>query len=113
MFATHRTLAAAAVGAAALGAAAFAPVAGAEMKHEGVTVNILTRPGPVIAGRLEERGEEFKAMTGATINVSSVPFADLFQKLLTDWSTGTTRSTSGCSPPGGRSSSRTAASSPT
>ena len=89
MFATHRTLATAAIGAAALGAAAFAPLAGAEMKHEGVTVNILTRPGPVIAGRLEERGEEFKEMTGATINVSSVPFADLFQKLLTDWSTGT------------------------
>ena len=89
MFEMKRTLVAATVGAAALGAAVFAPVAGAEMKHEGVTVNILTRPGPVIAGRLEERGEEFKAMTGATINVSSVPFADLFQKLLTDWSTGT------------------------
>ena len=89
MFATHRTLAAATIGAAALGAAAFAPLAGAQMKHEGVTVNILTRPGPVIAGRLEQRGEEFKAMTGATINVATVPFADLFQKLLTDWSTGT------------------------
>ena len=89
MFEMKRTLVAATVGAAALGAAVFAPLAGAEMKHEGVTVNILTRPGPVIAGRLEERGEEFKAMTGATINVSSVPFADLFQKLLTDWSTGT------------------------
>jgi multiple sugar transport system substrate-binding protein len=89
MFEMRRTLAAAAIGAAALGATVFAPVAGAEMKHEGVTVNILTRPGPVIAGRLEERGEEFKEMTGATINVSSVPFADLFQKLLTDWSTGT------------------------
>ena len=49
----------------------------------------LTRPGPVIAGRLEERGKEFEAMTGARINVSSVPFADLFQKLLTDWATGT------------------------
>ena len=89
MFEMKRTLALATVGAAALGAAAFAPVAGAEMKHEGVTVNILTRPGPVIAGRLEERGEEFKEMTGATIEVATVPFADLFQKLLTDWSTGT------------------------
>ena len=86
----HRSLAVAAVGAAALTTAtALAPPAHAEMKHEGVTVNILTRPGPVIAGRLEQRGEEFKAMTGATIKVSSVPFADLFQKLLTDWSTGT------------------------
>ena len=61
----------------------------AQQKYEGVEVNLLTRPGPVIAGRLEERGKEFEAMTGARINVSSVPFADLFQKLLTDWATGT------------------------
>jgi multiple sugar transport system substrate-binding protein len=60
-----------------------------QAQHEGVEVNLLTRPGPVIAGRLEERGKEFEAMTGARINVSSVPFADLFQKLLTDWATGT------------------------
>ena len=57
--------------------------------YEGVEVNLLTRPGPVIAGRLEERGREYQEMTGAKINVSSVPFADLFQKLLTDWATGT------------------------
>ncbi|MGH6919304.1 MAG: ABC transporter substrate-binding protein [Geminicoccaceae bacterium] len=61
----------------------------AQKMHEGVEVNLLTRPGPVIAGRLEERGKDFEAMTGAKINVSSVPFADLFQKLLTDWATGT------------------------
>ena len=61
----------------------------AQKTYEGVEVNLLTRPGPVIAGRLEERGKEFEEMTGARINVSSVPFADLFQKLLTDWATGT------------------------
>jgi len=61
----------------------------AQKPYEGVEVYLLTRPGPVIAGRLEERGKEFEAMTGARINVSSVPFADLFQKLLTDWATGT------------------------
>ena len=61
----------------------------AQKAYEGVEVNLLTRPGPVIAGRLEERGKEFEEMTGARINVSSVPFADLFQKLLTDWATGT------------------------
>ena len=32
----------------------------AEGMYDGVTVNILTRPGPVIAGRIVERGEEFK-----------------------------------------------------
>ncbi len=58
-------------------------------QYEGVTVNILTRPGPVIAQRLVDRGEEFKAATGAEIRVDEVPFAELFQKLLTDWATGT------------------------
>ncbi len=76
-----------------LGATAMAGVttlaSSAQAQHEGVTVNLLTRPGPVIAGRLEQRGEEFKEMTGATINVATVPFADLFQKLVTDWQTGT------------------------
>lgn len=86
----RQPLAAALLGAAALtGAAALAPAANAQMKYDGVTINLLTRPGPVIAGRLDERGEEFKAMTGATVKVSTVPFADLFQKLLTDWATGT------------------------
>ena len=28
-------------------------------------------------------------MTGAKVVVATVPFADLFQKLLTDWATGT------------------------
>jgi multiple sugar transport system substrate-binding protein len=57
--------------------------------YSGITVNILTRPGPVIAGRLAERGVEFKEMTGAEIRVDEVPFAELFQKVLTDWATGT------------------------
>jgi multiple sugar transport system substrate-binding protein len=57
--------------------------------HAGVTVNILTRPGPVIAGRLAERGKEFEAATGAKIVVNEVPFAEIFQKIQTDWTTGT------------------------
>ena len=55
----------------------------------GVTVNLLTRPGDVIAKRLAERGVEFEAMTGGKIVVNEVPFAELFQKIQTDWSTGT------------------------
>jgi multiple sugar transport system substrate-binding protein len=74
-------------GAIALTGAATA--AQAQKMYEGIEVNLLTRPGPVIAGRLDERGKEFEALTGAKINVVGVPFADLFQKLLTDWATGT------------------------
>lgn len=58
-------------------------------EYDGVTVNILTRPGPVIAERLAQRGKEFEAATGAKIVVTEVPFAEIFQKIQTDWTTGT------------------------
>ena len=78
------------VGALAAGTAlcgvALAATAG---EFDGVTVNILTRPGYVIAGRLAERGKEFEAKTGGKIVVSEVPFAEIFQKIQTDWTTGT------------------------
>lgn len=81
------------IGRVLLGATAFAATlamtAPASAQYEGVTVNILTRPGPVIAQRMVERGKEFTKMTGAEIRVNEVPFAELFQKLLTDWATGT------------------------
>jgi len=73
-------------GAVALGALPGASVAG---EFDGVTVNILTRPGYVIAGRLAERGKEFEAATGAKIVVTEVPFAEIFPKIQNDWSTGT------------------------
>jgi len=78
------------LGASALaGISALAPAAQAQKIYEGVEITLLTRPGPVIAGRLEERGLEYQEMTGAKVTVATVPFADLFQKLLTDWATGT------------------------
>jgi multiple sugar transport system substrate-binding protein len=70
----------------AFGGMASAAAAG---EYDGVTVNILTRPGPVIAERLAQRGKEFEAATGAKIVVSEVPFAEIFQKIQTDWTTGT------------------------
>ncbi len=54
-----------------------------------MTVNILTRPGYVIAGPLAERGKDFEALTGAKIVVTEVPFAEIFPKIQNDWSTGT------------------------
>ncbi len=83
-----RNASSAIVGASLL-AGAVAATGPANAQYDGVTVNILTRPGPVIAQRLVERGEEFTEMTGAEIRVDEVPFAELFQKLLTDWATGT------------------------
>jgi multiple sugar transport system substrate-binding protein len=47
-------------------------------EFDGVTINILTRPGPVIAGPLKERGLDFEKETGAKIVVNEVPFAEIF-----------------------------------
>jgi len=58
-------------------------------EFDGVTVNILTRPGYVIAGPLKDRGVEFEKMTGAKIVVNEVPFAEIFPKIQNDWTTGT------------------------
>jgi multiple sugar transport system substrate-binding protein len=58
-------------------------------EFDGVTVNVMTRPGYVIAGPMIERGKKFTELTGAKIVVAEVPFAELFQKIQTDWTTGT------------------------
>jgi multiple sugar transport system substrate-binding protein len=58
-------------------------------KYDGVTVNVMTFTGPQIAEPLQRRAPDFKKLTGANINVITVPFSDLYTKLLTDWATGT------------------------
>ncbi len=62
--------------------------ASAEDFH-GVTVNVMTFVGPQIAEPLQRRAPEFEKLTGAKINILTVPFSDLYQKLLTDWASGT------------------------
>jgi multiple sugar transport system substrate-binding protein len=57
--------------------------------YEGVEVNVLTFTGPQIAEPLQRRGPDFEALTGAKINVTIVPFSDLYQKILTDMATET------------------------
>ena len=73
--------------------AALAGLAGAEAQSDrpfqGVTVNIMTFTGPQIAEPLQRRAPDFEKLTGGKINVITVPFSDLYQKLLTDWATGT------------------------
>ena len=49
----------------------------------------MTFTGPQIAEPLQRRAPDFEKLTGAKVNVITVPFSDLYQKLLTDWSTGT------------------------
>ena len=82
----NKHLKALSVSAAALGSVCAPAVA---QDFEGVTVNILTRPGYVIAGPLAERGKDFEAETGAKIVVTEVPFAEIFPKIQNDWATGT------------------------
>ena len=85
MIRTLGTLAAASAMALGTAGAALAQ----DKPHEGVTVNVMTFTGPQIAEPLQRRGAEFSKATGAKINVVTVPFSDLYQKLLTDWITGT------------------------
>lgn len=76
-----------------LGAAAGLLLASAGARaageHEGVTVDIMTFTGPQIAEPLQRRAPDFEKATGAEINIITVPFSDLYTKLLTDWATGT------------------------
>jgi multiple sugar transport system substrate-binding protein len=60
-----------------------------QVSFQGVTVNIITFTGPQIAEPLQRRAPDFERLTGAKINVITVPFSDLYQKILTDLSTGT------------------------
>ena len=69
-------------------AAGGSPSAAAQ-DFSGVEVNVLTFTGPQIAEPLQRHAPEFAAKTGAKINVVTVPFSDLYQKVLTDVSTGT------------------------
>jgi multiple sugar transport system substrate-binding protein len=75
--------------AASCGVLASAMPVAAQMMHEGVSVNVVTFTGPQIAEPLQRRAPDFQKLTGATINVITVPFSDLYQKLLTDFATGT------------------------
>jgi multiple sugar transport system substrate-binding protein len=62
---------------------------GSKQSFAGVTVNVVTFTGPQIAEPLQRHAPEFEKLTGAKINVITVPFSDLYQKILTDFSTGT------------------------
>ena len=45
---------------------------------EGVTVNVVSFTGPQVTEPLLRRGPDFEAETGAHIEVTTVPFAELY-----------------------------------
>ncbi|CAN5897938.1 extracellular solute-binding protein [soil metagenome] len=67
---------------------AFALVCAAQAQYDGVSIDIVTFTGPQIAEPLQRRAPEFEALTGAKVNVITVPFSDLYQQVFTDVSTG-------------------------
>ena len=75
-------------GAAAFGLVAAGPLLAQDKPFAGVTVNVITQTG-AIQEPLQRRAPEFEAQTGAKVNVIAVPFSDLYQKVLTDWASGT------------------------
>ncbi len=72
-----------------LAVAGTVSTAAADKPFDGVTVNVMTFTGPQIAEPLQRRAPDFEALTGAKVNVVTVPFSDLYNKLLTDWAAGT------------------------
>jgi multiple sugar transport system substrate-binding protein len=57
--------------------------------HQGVSVTVLTFTGPQIAEPLQRRAPDFERLTGAKVKVVTVPFSDLYDKILADMATGT------------------------
>src|SRR5690242_6257099 len=86
-----RALAALVLGAAVLAACSNGTTnnTSSNKKFSGVTVRVVTFTGPQIAEPLQRRAPDFEKQTGAKIQVITVPFSDLYQKLLTDFATKT------------------------
>src|SRR5438876_1172627 len=56
----------------------------------GTTIRVVTFTGPQIAEPLQRRAPDFEKATGAKVQIITVPFSDLYQKVLTDFATTTT-----------------------
>lgn len=57
--------------------------------YAGTTIRVVTFTGPQIAEPLQRRAPDFEKLTGAKVQIITVPFSDLYQKLLTDFATKT------------------------
>lgn len=60
------------------------PAAAQAGPYAGVELNVLTGVGPQIAEPLTRRGKEWAEANGAKVNVVTVPFNEIYSKMLTD-----------------------------
>lgn len=60
-------------------------------RFDGVTITVLTYDGPQIAEPLKRHAPEFEQLTGATVNVVTVPFDKIYQSIMIDFKQGTTQ----------------------
>src|SRR5437868_1733778 len=67
----------------------FSVAAAQGKQFDGVEITLLTFDGPQIAEPLQRHAPEFQELTGAKVNVVTVPNANLYQTMLTDMATGT------------------------
>src|SRR5438128_9357943 len=77
------------VGAAVIASCSNGSTTSTGNKFSGVTVRVVTFTGPQIAEPLQRRAPDFNKLTGAQVEVITVPFSDLYQKILTDFATKT------------------------
>lgn len=82
--ARHVARAAVAVTIAATTVMPVMPAAAQTGPYAGVEINVLTGVGPQIAEPLARRGKEWAERNGAKVNVTTVPFSDIYSKILTD-----------------------------
>ena len=68
-------------------------------KYDGVTINVITTAGTTIRLPIVEHGKDFTKLTGAKINMTGVPFSDIYSKMLTDFAAGTNSYDVGVFPP--------------
>src|SRR3989449_5805216 len=78
-----------AVGVGLLAAACNASNSTSTGNFSGTTIRVVTFTGPQIAEPLQRRAPDFQKATGAKVQVITVPFSDLYQKILTDFATKT------------------------
>lgn len=67
----------------------FSLVSAQDKPFEGVTVRVLSFVGPAVTEPILRRQPDFEALTGAKLEITTVPNADLFTDIVKDQSTGT------------------------